>query len=332
MVVHTAKPIREGQSNPGTKQPPNHCPLSKSRSAIPFMLTCAIVLTPHNIIIFFFGSTGRSAQIKFKTKPTSCRIPVQNKRFDICYAPEDETSEIAQDENSQGCPFSFCTVDGQGGKCHEVSGAGICTKDCKQQNTVCETPDIDAENECNAEIKKFGAVPTTGVKDREGNTLEQGTYGFCKTKRSASSDPKKYKGLSGLGRTEAEVGMLADIAIQQGFDHVKRQGDYVQVAVTPDVCQVQLDAIFVLDGSASITAPDWEATKDVVKSFIDRFDIKGASAEGEEVTRVGAVGYSRDVFIDSAFQLSKYKENAEAAKCAINAIRRYGTLSNRCLF
>jgi hypothetical protein len=262
---------------------------------------------------------GRSAKIQFTKNPTKCTLPIQSTRLDLCY-PLAGADPILTTTNQ--CTFPWCKESYSNSEICVTPDATTkaCERPCESSNTVCEAMDEVAETTCSRVLQKFSTTPKYGITDRDEGTLASGEYGFCKTKRKESTNPKQYKGLSGEGKTESELGMLADIAIQQGFDYVKREGDYVKVAVTPDVCQVQLDAVFVLDGSHSISAPDWESTKDVVKSFIDKFDIE--KVLGKEPTRVGAVGYSSDVFEDSLFHLQKYGTDSEAIKCAIGAINR----------
>ncbi|XP_078614399.1 collagen alpha-1(XXI) chain-like [Branchiostoma floridae x Branchiostoma japonicum] len=59
-----------------------------------------------------------------------------------------------------------------------------------------------------------------------------------------------------------------------------------QVALTAPLCNVQVDLVFVLDGTGSVGATNFEKMKTFVQKMISDFDL------GPEATRIGVVVYS----------------------------------------
>ncbi|KAI8484387.1 biological adhesion [Branchiostoma belcheri] len=65
-----------------------------------------------------------------------------------------------------------------------------------------------------------------------------------------------------------------------------------QVALTAPVCSVRVDLVFVLDGTGSVGADNFEIMKTFVQKMISDFEI------GSEATRIGVLAISLDAFED----------------------------------
>ena len=63
------------------------------------------------------------------------------------------------------------------------------------------------------------------IRDREGTTLDasKGEFGFCKATQPKDIKPLQYQGVDRTGDVEGPLGLLADIAVQQGADYVQRK-------------------------------------------------------------------------------------------------------------
>ncbi|KAI8484388.1 biological adhesion [Branchiostoma belcheri] len=83
-----------------------------------------------------------------------------------------------------------------------------------------------------------------------------------------------------------------------------------QVALTAPVCSVRVDLVFVLDGTGSVGADNFERMKTFVQKMISDFEI------GPEATRIGVVVYSHSAELAislDAFEYGGALQNAVAA-------------------
>ncbi|XP_025106489.1 collagen alpha-3(VI) chain-like isoform X11 [Pomacea canaliculata] len=81
--------------------------------------------------------------------------------------------------------------------------------------------------------------------------------------------------------------------------------------------EVEIDLVFVLDASTSVTEPNFQLMKDFVKDFLLIADIDRGNV------RVGVVIYSTEVFIQ--FQLNSYSTKAEVFNAIDNIPYRHGS-------
>ena len=122
--------------------------------------------------------------------------------------------------------------------------------------------------------------------------------------------------------TRNSSGLLSEMAKEAGFDYVENavggnDGRHVHVSVTPDLCIVDVDLIFVLDASDSISDANWAKTKEFVKRTVSFFNINSPDTN----SRIGAIAFSTYMNLDDAFNMSQYTTEEEMG-CAIEAIGR----------
>ena len=120
----------------------------------------------------------------------------------------------------------------------------------------------------------------------------------------------------------AMLSALGDLAVQSGFDWVEFNnashvvGAHIGVAAIPDSCVAKLDLMFVLDGSASITAAGYASEQKFVASLIDFFEI------GPEATQVGMISYSQPTRLD--FDFKQWNSTESLQKAILSATYQNG--------
>ena len=81
--------------------------------------------------------------------------------------------------------------------------------------------------------------------------------------------------------------------------------------------EAEIDLVFVLDASTSVTAPNFELMKDFVKDFLFIADIDNGNV------RVGIIIYSTEDYVQ--FQLNTYRSKVEIFDAIDNIPYRYGS-------
>ena len=85
----------------------------------------------------------------------------------------------------------------------------------------------------------------------------------------------------------------------------------------PGCDEAEIDLVFVLDASTSVTAPNFELMKDFVKDFLFIADIDNGNV------RVGIIIYSTEDYVQ--FQLNTYSSKVEIFDAIDNIPYRYGS-------
>lgn len=92
--------------------------------------------------------------------------------------------------------------------------------------------------------------------------------------------------------TPANYRRLGDFAVAVRFDHVQlTRADLLEVSVIPDKCTKSVDLAFLLDGSASIAAEDFEKAKNFVSEVTSYFDVGPGKTQVSVSTFSGFSGH-----------------------------------------
>ncbi|XP_078614396.1 collagen alpha-6(VI) chain-like [Branchiostoma floridae x Branchiostoma japonicum] len=84
-----------------------------------------------------------------------------------------------------------------------------------------------------------------------------------------------------------------------------------QVALTAPLCSVQVDLVFVLDGTGSVGATNFERMKTFVQKMISDFEL------GPEATRIGVVVYSHRASLEISLDAFEDQESLQDAVAGI---------------
>ena len=226
--------------------------------------------------------------------------PAESARYGFpCYRltePSDPT--ITQ------CPLSGQAQQMAGGD-QGQSRVG-CLLECYEAGFQCSYDNLTAISECGAVAADAGI----------GTIIAAENVGRC-FKPEVPATTVQTSTVAG-----GSPGLLSEMAKEAGFDYVENavggnDGRHVHVSVTPDICLVDIDLIFVLDASDSISDANWAKTKEFVKRVVSFFDIDSP----DTASRVGAIAFSTYMNLDDAFNMSQYTTEEELG-CAIEAIGR----------
>ncbi len=183
---------------------------------------------------------GRAASIQWAgTPPTQCRPAELETPTERCY-------------DSVPCAFTpdvSCLFDGS----WVIDDKCTCNKPCLGGGKTCVCGVVRREDQCNT-ILKNTPVP------------KGASSCFC-FPNSASALLVTLSAQPG-----GAIGHLADLAVEAGFDFVSLPtgSTTVRVSVIPDFCETNADMILALDGSGSISEPNWDRTKAMTQKKRER--------------------------------------------------------------
>ncbi|KAK7502428.1 hypothetical protein BaRGS_00006381, partial [Batillaria attramentaria] len=103
----------------------------------------------------------------------------------------------------------------------------------------------------------------------------------------------------------------------QEFSELRVLRDQVFAAFCPSCDEAEIDLVFILDASTSVTEPNFELMKDFVKDFLFIADIDNGNV------RVGVIIYSTEDYVQ--FQLNSYRTKFEVFDAIDEIPYRYGS-------